>query len=112
MRAWQRRPTRSVSASVCAASVPKPANSAPGCALAERERAPIAALFYGVGWSTEKDQPAARSISQALAELPDSSASTPQPVLANARNSSNTGPFSMASSARMARAAGPPSITR
>ena len=40
------------------------------------------------------------------------SASTPQLVLANARNSSNTGPFSMASSARMARAAGPPSITR
>ena len=40
------------------------------------------------------------------------SAPTPQLVPASARNSSNTGPFSMASSARMARAAGPPSITR
>jgi hypothetical protein len=36
----------------------------------------------------------------------------PQLAPANARNSSNTGPFSAASSARMARAAGPPSITR
>ena len=37
---------------------------------------------------------------------------TLQLVPASVRNSSNTGPFSAASSARMARAAGPPSITR
>jgi hypothetical protein len=36
----------------------------------------------------------------------------PQIAPASARNSSNTGPFSAASSAGMARAAGPPSITR
>ena len=39
-------------------------------------------------------------------------AAAPQLAPASARNSSNTGPFNVASSARMARAAGPPSITR
>ncbi len=40
------------------------------------------------------------------------SVGVPQLAPANARNSSNTGPFSAASSILMARAAGPPSITR